>query len=267
MTLLGRKSVAVNVSDIAAMGGEPHYLTLGLGVPADMAVQQLEDFVAGFLAAADLYGATLVGGDTCRSPGPLFISVTAEGSVPAGEIVRRSGARCGDAVYVSGTLGDSALALRRLMAGEPVDPFLARRHHDPRARTELGRGLAAAGLPTAMIDVSDGLLADLGHLLSASNVGARLNWETIPHSEAFRRAAAPGPELLLLSLRGGEDYELAFTVPSGKEAALAAVAEAVDCRVTRIGTIVPPEHGLTVCDRHGRDYASGMKGFDHFSGG
>ena len=114
---------------------------------------------------ARLYGATLAGGDTSRSPGPLLISVTAAGSVPEGEIVRRGGARPGDAVYVSGCLGDSALALRRLLAGEAPEALLARRHHDPQARTGLGRALAGAGAASAMIDVSDGLLADLGHIV------------------------------------------------------------------------------------------------------
>jgi thiamine-monophosphate kinase len=190
---LGRKSVAVNVSDIAAMGGTPRHLFLGLAVPAGTRVEELDAFLAGFLEAAGHYGATLTGGDTCGSPGPLMISVTAVGAVPEEQLVRRSGARPGDAVYISGTLGDSGLALQLLLAGEAPDPFLARRHHDPEARTDLGRALAQANLPTAMIDVSDGLLADLGHLLKASGVGAAIEAAAIPLSPPFRRALALEP--------------------------------------------------------------------------
>ena len=195
--LLGRKSVSVNVSDIAAMGGTPRHLTLGLGIPPDLPVEELERFVAGFLDAAAGYRTVLIGGDTCRSPGPLFVSVTVEGSAPPAEVVRRSGARPGDDLYVSGTLGDSALALRLLSAGDAPPPELARRHHDPQARTALGRELAAAGLATAMIDVSDGLCADLGHILAASGVGARVEVGALPLSDPFRSAAATLPDPVL----------------------------------------------------------------------
>lgn len=263
--LLGRKSVSVNVSDIAAMGGAPRHLYLALGIPADMAVEELDAFVAGFLEAAEEYGATLAGGDTCRSPGPLVISVTAEGAVPEGELVRRSGANEGDAVYVSGTLGDSALALRILSSGGEPDPFLARRHHDPAARTQLGRALASSGIPSAMIDLSDGLIADLGHVLAASGGGALIDEAALPLSDSFRRALEADSGSIELALAGGEDYELLFTVPPGREPALAPLAESLSLPLTRVGTVTSSAEGLLVKDRLGRPYRPARSGFNHFS--
>ncbi len=262
--LLGRKSVAVNVSDIAAMGGIPRFLYLALGLPGEIALAELDQFLAGFLEAAGEYGAVLAGGDTCRSPGPLLISVTAEGSVPAEEVVSRDGARPGDAIYVSGTLGDSALALRRLVAGATPHPYLARRHHDPAARTTLGRALAAARLPTAMIDLSDGLLADLGHLLTAAAVGARLEEAALPLSEPFRAALDAEPEAAALALSGGEDYELLFTVPAARAGEVEHLATA-DLPLTRVG-IVTAEPGLFLIDSQGQLRQPGRGGFDHFAG-
>jgi thiamine-monophosphate kinase len=264
---LGRKSVAVNVSDIAAMGGAPRHLFLGLAVPPGMSVEDLDDFVAGFLEAARHYGATLAGGDTCRSPGPLLISVTAEGAVPERELIRRSGARPGDAVYVSGTLGDSGLALRLLVAGDEPAPFLSRRHHDPEARTGLGRALARAAIPTAMIDVSDGLLADLGHILESSQAGAVIEAAALPLSDPFRRALALDPALLDLALAGGEDYELLFTVQPEREAGLAELAGSVGVPVTRLGKVTAPQEGLIVLDRDGRPIEPRKTGYDHFGRG
>lgn len=264
---LGRKSVAVNVSDIAAMGGTPRHLFLGLAVPAGMSVEDLDDLVAGFLEAARRYGAFLAGGDTCRSPGPLLISVTAEGAIPEGELVRRRGARPGDAVYVSGTVGDSGLALQQLLAGEAPEPLLARRHHDPEARTGLGRALALAAIPTSMIDVSDGLLADLGHILTASGVGAEIEAAALPLSAPFCRALAAQPALLDLALAGGEDYELLFTVPPEREAELSGLSQSAGVPVTRIGGITSAEEGLTVLGPDGRALRPRRAGYDHFGGG
>lgn len=261
---LGRKSVAVNVSDIAAMGGTPRHLFLGLAVPSAMRVEELDEFIAGFLEAAGHYGATLTGGDTCGSPGPLMISVTAEGSVPEGQLVCRSGARPGDALYVSGTLGDSGLALRMLLAGQPPEPFLAQRHHDPEARTGLGRALAQAGVASAMIDVSDGLLADLGHILEASQVGAELDTAVLPLSESFNRALAQEPALIELALAGGEDYELLFTVPPKREAELADLVRFAHVPVTRLGRITSAAGDLVVRGRGGRPVRVGKSGYDHF---
>ncbi|MDY0269125.1 thiamine-phosphate kinase [Trichloromonas sp.] len=262
---LGRKSVSVNVSDIAAMGGTPRHLYLGLGIPADLPVEELDAFISGFLSACRDYGATLVGGDTCRSPGPLLISVTVEGSAPAAEVVSRRGARPGDGLYVSGTLGDSALALRRLLDGSRPDDVSAARHHDPRAQVELGRALAAARLPTAMIDLSDGLLADLGHILEASAVGAEIEIASIPLSPAFRTALAEAPELIELSLSGGEDYQLLFTVPPTREGELAAISTALGLPLTRLGTVTAEPGRLWLRRPDGDRVAATPKGFNHFS--
>ena len=261
---LGGKCVSVNVSDVAAMGGSPRHLYLGLAIPADMALADLEAFMDGFIQTAADYGAVLVGGDTCRSPGPLMVSVTVEGAAPADQVLCRSGAQLGDAVYVSGTLGDSALALRQLQNNRLPADELARRHHSPQARVTLGRALAAAGIPSAMIDVSDGPLADLGHILAASAVGARLEQAQLPLSPAFREELAGNSHLVELALAGGEDYELLFTVPAEKEALLASLDK--DVAVTRIGTIVEAEQGLQVVDEQGRVRVMEHKGFNHFGG-
>lgn len=261
---LGSKCVSVNVSDVAAMGGNPRHLYLGLAIPATMAMDDLDAFLEGFLEAAAGYGAVLVGGDTCRSPGPLMISVTVEGAAPTDQVVTRSGARPGDAIYVSGTLGDSALALQRLQSGRPVANELADRHHRPQARVALGRALAEAGVPSAMIDVSDGVLADLGHILDASAVGARLEQALFPLSSGFCRALAEEPALFELALCGGEDYELLFTVPADKEHLLAALV--ADVPVKRIGTVTAADQGLQLVDEAGQMRPAMAKGYNHFRG-
>ena len=188
---LGRKSLAVNISDIAAMGGTPRFVYIGLACPGDTAVDRLDAFVAGVLAQAAGHEVVLVGGDTCRSPGPWIVAVTVEGSVPAGEAVGRDGAHPGDAVLVSGTLGDSALALALWQRGEVPEPFLAGRHCRPAPRVALGRELAAAGLATAMIDLSDGVASDLEHILQASATGAELLATALPLSPAFSACLMP----------------------------------------------------------------------------
>jgi thiamine-monophosphate kinase len=267
LNLLGRKSVAVNVSDIAAMGGKPRHLCLGLGIPSDMSVEDLDAFMAGFLESAKFYGATVVGGDTCRSPGPFLISVTAEGAVAEQELICRRGARPGDAVYVSGTLGDSALALRMLQSKETPDPFLLQRHQDPEARMGLGRALAEAAIPSAMIDLSDGVLSDLGHILEASGVGAQVEAASLPLSESFRQALAADSSLMDLALAGGEDYELLFTVSPEREKDLAKIEGKAGLPLTRVGTVTSPDHGLTVKNRYGREYRPQRRGYNHFGQG
>jgi len=262
---LGEKSVAVNVSDVAAMGGLPRHLYLSLGVPDNLTVEDLDLFITGFLRAAAGYGITLVGGDTCRSPELFMISVTVEGTVPAAEMIQRRGARPGDAIFVSGTLGDSALALQLLLRGTTPASELAVRHHQPQARSRLGRQLAAARFPSAMIDISDGLLADLGHILESSAVGALIDTTTLPLSDAFRAELKKDPGLLELALTGGEDYELLFCVPQAACEAVASLAES-GLPLTRVGTVMPPEHGLQVRNADGAQHPRQAKGFNHFHG-
>ena len=262
---LGRKSAAVNISDVAAMGGTPRFLFLGLGIPEMLPLADLEALVGGFVAACDEYGVTLAGGDTCRSPGPLMISVTAEGSIPPGELVRRAGAAAGDAIYVTGTLGDSALALFDLQQGRTPAPELLARHCRPSARSEAGRRFAAAGLATAMIDLSDGLLADLGHILAASAAGALLDAAALPLSAAASARLQQSPELFDLVLAGGEDYELLLTVTPGNETRLAELVRDWALPVSRIGRVTPPDDGLLVKDRDGTLRAVQPRGFNHFA--
>lgn len=261
---LGRKCVAVNVSDLAAMGGEPRFLFLGLGLPATMSVEECKTFLQGVLDAATLYGAVLAGGDTCGSPGPLLISVTAEGAAPAGRAVCRSGARPGDRLYVSGTVGDSALALRELRAGRIPAATLAERHHDPTARANLGRELRKAGLASAMIDISDGLLADLGHLLQASACGAVVESVALPLSSDVAAAVGDDATLLDLVLHGGEDYELLFTVPAEAQSLVVQLAATQGIALTEIGQIVARDAGLTVKGPGGKALEPHHSGFDHF---
>ena len=261
---LGRKSVSVNVSDIAAMGGTPQALLLAVGIPGDCALEDLQPFLDGFLAACGDYGATLAGGDTCRSPGPLFISVTATGRVPQAQMVTRSGARPGDLIFVSGTLGDSAYALHELQLGRMPEPFFATRHFDPTARTRLGRELSAAGLASAMIDLSDGLLADLGHILDASRAGAEVDLEHLPLSASFRAVLEKDAELIELALSGGEDYELLFTAPPAARERILALARP-DCDIREVGRITAAAGDLHVKDGQGDLRHITGTGFSHFS--
>jgi len=260
---LGRKSVSVNVSDVAAMGGQPLSLFLALGIPADLSLEDLDRFTEGVLSACRDYGAVLAGGDTCRSPRGLFISVTVEGAVPDGLQVTRDGARPGDLVWVSGTLGDSALALRELLAGRQPPEECFRRHHDPQARVKLGYTLAAQQFASAMIDISDGLLSDLGHILDASGCGAVLRRDLLPLSSAFLQFQKHQPEVNDLALTGGEDYELLFTSPPKHAEALRALSTP-DLPLTEVGRITASADGLRVIDAQGRPCMPTRSGFDHF---
>lgn len=257
---LGRKAAAVNISDIAAMGGAPQSLFLAIGRPADVADLDMKELISGFVFEAQLHGAGLAGGDSCRSPGPLMISVTAQGQIASGDAICRHGACYGDAIYVSGTLGDSALALQLLQTGLPVDKALAEHFHLPVPRVELGLMLSRKQIATAMLDISDGLLADLGHILDASHVGAELDLDQIPLSKTFQQALDGNPALIDLALSGGEDYELVFTSP------LKDLEKQSDLSVpvARIGTICQ-DQGLRIRQQDGQIYQFQQEGFDHFA--
>ncbi|MBI5137882.1 MAG: thiamine-phosphate kinase [Nitrospirae bacterium] len=264
---LGHKALAVNLSDIAAMGGTPRYVILGLGMPGDPSAHA--ELVNGLLRHAAETGVTLIGGDTCASRAGLLISITVLGEVPAGRAIPRGGARPGDAVYVTGTLGDSAagLALLADAALAPAAPWrdaLIGRHRRPAARLEWGRLLGGERLASAMIDVSDGLLADLGHILDESGVGAEVAAERVPMSDALRAfGTAMGRDPLALAVGGGEDYELLFTVPPEREAALARHVAAGELAATAIGRVTGGG-GLRV-SRDGAAYVPPRAGYEHFS--
>ena len=255
---VGHQALAVNLSDLAAMGAEPAWALLSLSLP-DPDEAWLEGFASGLYALAGRHGVAVVGGDTVR--GPRVVSVTALGLVERGMALRRDGARVGDLVYVSGWPGEAAAGLELLERGHAVAPLdqLVRRCRYAEPRLALGRALR--GVATAAMDVSDGLLGDLGKLCAASGVGARLELERLPVSgELAARHPSCGCERLVLA--GGDDYELLFTLPEqGAEAAAAALARV--CAVHRIGRI-ESQPGVR-CLRDGQPVQAGAPGYDHFA--
>ncbi len=253
---LGHKALAVNLSDLAAMGAEPAWITLALTLPhADAA--WLDGFARGFCGLARREGVRLVGGDTCR--GPLNISVAAHGLVPVGLAIRRDGARPGDDVFVTGTLGDAGLGLSHLRDGLVlVDAAHARRRLEwPEPR--LSAGLALRGLASAAIDISDGLAADLGHILEMSHVGAVLELERLPCSVGMRDYLSRTGDWTT-PLTAGDDYELCFTLPPGEAGRLSGFP----CPVTRIGRIEQAP-GLCIHGPDGSGYRPASGGYVHFS--
>jgi len=259
---IGHKALAVNLSDLAAMGAEPAWATLALTLPEYHPVW-LSDFARGFFALADHYRVQLVGGDTTH--GPLAVTVQVHGFIRNGKALRRSGAQPGDRIYVTGTLGDAGLALvLRAAAGEA----LRRRLDYPLPRIEAG--LALRKYASAMIDVSDGLLADLGHLLEGGDLGARLDVDALPHSSAFLEAMeqpgpGPHPPFYELPLSAGDDYELCFTVSPQHCAAVEARLGGLVCGCTAIG-VIEPQPGIRCHRRDGSDYRPATRGYLHFVG-
>jgi len=254
---VGHQALAVNLSDLAAMGAEPAWALLALSLP-EPDTHWLEGFARGFHALADRAGLTLVGGDTVR--GPRVVTVQVLGFVPAGLALRRDGARPGDVLYASGSLGDAAAGLKLLRDGRraDTDSSLVRRYRF--AEPRLALGMALRGVASAAIDVSDGLLGDLGKLCDASGVGAILELEQLPLSRALL-ASFDATQAERFALGGGDDYELAFAVPraavSEMETSLATIG-----RITRIGEIVTG-HGVR-CQRAGQTVEPEIAGYDHF---
>jgi thiamine-monophosphate kinase len=245
---VARKALRVNLSDLAAKGAEPAGFLLSLALPADVDERWLASFADGLGRDAEHYHCPLMGGDTDRTPGPAMISIAAFGLVPRGTMVRRSGAQVGDAVVVTGTIGDSALGLRlrrepaaamRWSLGEPARQHLERRYLLPEPRTALAAALRAHA--SAAMDVSDGLAGDLTKLCRASRVAAEIEVARVPLSDAARQALADTPELLETILTGGDDYEVVCTVPPQRVASFRAGAEQAGVEVNEIGVIVTGE--------------------------
>lgn len=255
---VGYKALAVNLSDLAAMGAAPSVVLLSLTVP-EFDADWLAEFSAGFGELAAEHGVSLVGGDvTC---GPLSVSVQATGLVDAGCAIRRSGASPGDVILVSGTLGDAALGLEAWSAGEPDNHDTAvRRLHYPTPRVALGRLLV--GRAHACVDVSDGLLADLGHVLAASGRGAEVHVDRVPVSADFEAHCAPDRRLEY-ALAWGDDYELCACVPAADAEALVADAEAIGERLTSVGRVTA-EPSVAVFDADGRRLRMPRAGYRHF---
>ncbi|MBA0218192.1 thiamine-phosphate kinase [Pectobacterium brasiliense] len=260
---LGYKSLAVNLSDLAAMGADPAWLSLAITLPKSNS-QWLSAYSDSLFELLDYYGMQLVGGDTTR--GPLSLTLTIHGLVPAGRALTRRGARIGDWIYVTGSLGDSAAGLAILqntlhVEDEESRQRLIQRHLRPQPR--ILQGQALRDLASSAIDLSDGLISDLQHILKASECGARINLDAIPQSD-WLRGCVDEEQALRWALSGGEDYELCFTVPEINRGALELALGHLGADYTCIGQIGPSSEGLRFF-RDNKVTELNWKGYDHFS--
>ncbi len=259
---IGHKALAVNLSDLAAMGATPAWVTLGLTLPA-VDEAWLAGFCQGFFRLAEQHNVQLIGGDMTR--GPLAIAVQIHGWLKGAMALTRSGAQPGDLICVTGTLGDACLGLAWLRGEQPVNTanqaYLRQRLEQPQPRIAAGQALL--GLATAAIDISDGLAQDLGHILRLSGVGARLNLLQLPTS-AELQATLTGSERWQAMLTGGDDYELCFTVPPARLATVQALSAAWECGCAVIGT-VETEPGLRCIAPDGSVWTPLHQGYDHFA--
>jgi thiamine-monophosphate kinase len=258
---LGHKALAVNLSDLASMGAVPRYVTLALTLPAVDGVW-LEAFSRGFFTLADESGVELIGGDTTR--GPLAMTLTVFGEVPAGKALRRDGARAGDDIWVSGSLGGAALALGHLrgalvLKADVLECALERLHR-PVPRNALGCALVAVA--NSAIDISDGLVADLGHICERSGLAAVVEWQSVPLSPALRSVGAEWR--MHGALAGGDDYELCFTASEDRRSEIAAIAVASGVALTRIGQMQAGNPQVDIRDERGAMMPVAVAGFDHF---
>lgn len=263
---IAQKLLRVNLSDLAAKGAIPRGYLLVTSWRPDTSLAWIESFAAGLCRDQQTFGISLWGGDTVSTPGPLTFSVTAIGEVPRGKLLRRSGARPGDDIYVSGTIGDGALGLAAAegqLGGTLEDiQFLIDRYRCPQPRNALGPRLI--GLASAALDVSDGLMADLTHMCETSRVGARIEGARIPLSPAASHAVDANSSWFGTALTGGDDYELLFAAAPENASAIAAAATESDVPVTRIGTIMSREEGVHAVNSHGRPLTFSRLGFTHF---
>ena len=263
---VARRLLRVNLSDLAAMGATATAYALGLALPEDIADVWVEAFAAGLARDQEAFGVALIGGDTVATKGPAVLSLTAFGTVAGDACLTRAGAGEGDDIYISGTVGDATLGLRAVRGGladlTPEDhAALAARFRLPEPRLALGTALL--GVATCAIDVSDGLVADLGHICAESGVAARIGADAVPLSAAARRAVDGGEAAIADLVTGGDDYELLFCAPPAERGAIEALGRRLELAVSRIGTI---EHGqgVTVVDADGRPLALGRAGYTHF---
>jgi thiamine-monophosphate kinase len=263
---LGRKALFVNLSDIAAMGGIPKYFLISLGVPKNLSLSFLSSFYRGLKEGARRFGVDLVGGDTSVSR-RIVINICLMGEGKKGSLLFRSGARVGDDLFVSGTLGDAALGLKILQKnGRRAEPVgLTRKHLSPSPRIQLGHILATHHWATAMIDVSDGLLIDTNHLLEESGIGARIWQDRIPLSKLYQKwIRSFSKSSYQLALSGGEDYELLFTAPPEMRKRILHLALRLKIPIAQIGKIVPKKEGLHLISEDGKECSPSYLGFEHF---
>ncbi len=258
---IGWKSLAVNLSDLAAMGAQPAWATLALSLP-DADADWLDDFLDGFCELADQHHVALIGGDTTR--GPLVITVTVHGLLPAGSALRRDGAGINEDIWVTGTLGDAAGGLRQWQGGGLQSAKLRYRLDRPTPRVDVG--LALRALASAAIDLSDGLAADLGHILARSGVGAQLDLGRLPTSRTLAEHFPDEPTRWSLQLAGGDDYELCFVAPAAQALAIEQALSDCDVTATVIGRITR-EPGLELLQPDGDVFTLVEPGFDHFARG
>ena len=251
---VGHKALAVNLSDLAAMGARPLAFTLALALP-EADEHWLAGFAAGMFALADRHECELIGGDTTR--GPLNVCITVLGELPVGAALRRDRAEPGDDLWVSGELGGAALAVR---LGDAAPPAERARLDRPQPRVALG--LALRHLARAAIDVSDGLVGDLGHVCDRSRVGAEVDWPAVPLAPGL--AQAEGQDLPALALAGGDDYELLFSAAPENRSSIEALAGPLGLRLSRIGRVVAGQ-GVRVLDERGRPMATALHAYDHFA--
>ena len=265
---LGRKAVSVSVSDIAAMGGTPLFLLTAMNLPEDTEFELVEELYRGIKDSTTEYGMHLVGGNTSRAD-CLSITTTVVGEAERPKVAYRAGARPGDVIHITGTPGDSALGLEILKEEglAAVEKASCRKvvlkHLNPVARVGPARALAERGLVSAMVDASDGLLRDLGHLIEQSNTGAIIECERIPLSQEMKDHTETREHKLKLVLTGGEDYELIFTSPPGKREDILLVARRFDITITPIGTITE-KRGIKVLDRGKELRIDTRQGYQHF---
>ena len=258
---LGHKSLAVNLSDLAAMGAQPSWVTLALTMPTSDP-DWLKGFSCGFLALAQKHHVALIGGDT--TSGPLSITITAHGFVEPDKAIRRSGAKVGDQIYITGSLGDAGLALLARQGGyAPGEDLsqLEQRLDLPQPRLAVGQALS--GIATAAIDISDGLISDLGHICEGSGVGAKVYLDRIPTSGQVKRYLQQGGDWGTV-VAAGDDYELCFTVPSVQEPLLETVSTNLDCDLTLVGEMVAGS-GVTCIQSDGTVVTELTSGYQHFT--
>ncbi|HJO88452.1 MAG: thiamine-phosphate kinase [Alphaproteobacteria bacterium] len=264
--LIAKKLLRVNLSDLAAMGALPRAYLMVLGLPKEVGDDWLEAFALGLREDQETFGVTLLGGDMVAIPGPLMLTLTLLGESGEEGVMTRSGARPGDNVFVSGTIGDAALGLNVLKGGlvgldEVAADFLIARYRLPEPRLELGKRLC--GLARAGTDISDGLAGDLGRICGVSSVGGRINASRVPLSAAARAALEREPSLMEVILGGGDDYELLFTAASEAESEITALGDAIGLQLTVVGTILEGE-GVSIVDDSGAEIVLNNLGYKHF---
>lgn len=267
---LGRKAIAVNLSDIAAMGGRPLVALISAAIPPDREVEEMQELYRGMKDICGRYTVDIVGGDTVASPEKLVINVSIVGDAREGQVLYRSGARPGEKIYLTGTVGDSSAGLNilkgQISPPQPLRDHFIRAHNEPQPLIETGKIIAQSRLATAMIDLSDGLISDLGHICQESGVGALLLSTRIPLSSELKKLANyEGLNALELALSGGEDYALLVTVPEKNAAKFEQVCREKNSSPLFLIGEMQKEGGIRMMNEEGAVEKLGPKGFDHFA--